>query len=255
LRWAATEPWFAPYRSFIDDCAELPAEAAIELLNGHAAQLRIHTVQGHPIRFVAVSENQPRDAALGYEQRIAANGEVETRTGPHWGHDFFNACVWLRFPAVKAALNAIQVAERMAAPRGGAVRSARADRATLFDESGALIVGAGPRLAGALAQRDWSTLFIAQRNDWIEVEVIVIGHGLLDKMRNPFKSVAAQAWLLDDESVNARDQARIDRSAALQLQQWLVRAESRRPLPLAGIPGWCEQNRDLKFYDDAQVFR
>ena len=27
------------------------------------------------------------------------------------------------------------------------------------------------------------------------------------------------------------------------------------PLPVLGIPGWCEQNQNVSFYDDPFVFR
>src|SRR5689334_21142429 len=59
-------------------------------------------------RFVAQTRELLADG-MHYEQRIAERGMIATRQA-NW-HDLFNALIWLRYPAIKRALNASQVAE------------------------------------------------------------------------------------------------------------------------------------------------
>lgn len=249
LRWSTTQPWFSPYHDLIAECAALAPIQAIELLNQRSRERAVCNHAGRPIRFVAA--DQLDSAERSYETRIATTGEVATRTDAHWGHDFFNACVWLSFPATKAALNRFQAIELADARRAGLPRTARGDRATLFDESAALLLAVNDPLRDAWAEQDWPTLFVARRAHWAEVGIVLFGHGLLDKMRRPFKAVTAQAWLIDRP---AQSQS-IDQAIAARLAQWLDDAAARRPLPLAGIPGWCDDNDAPDFYADRQVFR
>ena len=87
-------------------------------------------------RFVAQTPALLRDG-LHYEQRIAECGQIATREG-NW-HDLLNALVWLRFPALKAALNARQMA---GIARAGPKRRTRAQYAlTHFDEAGVIVHG------------------------------------------------------------------------------------------------------------------
>lgn len=55
---------------------------------------------GVRLRFTA---QETLDDGLHYERRIHDHGLIATR-GDNW-HDLFNAFVWMRFPALKAALN------------------------------------------------------------------------------------------------------------------------------------------------------
>jgi hypothetical protein len=34
-----------------------------------------------------------------------------------------------------------------------------------------------------------------------------------------------------------------------------LREKPFTPLPVLGIPGWCQENEDVSFYDDPRVFR
>ncbi|MCZ7654065.1 MAG: DUF3025 domain-containing protein [Rhodocyclaceae bacterium] len=72
---------------------------------------------GVPIRFVL-----PDGGSAGYETRVHAQGEVETRPG-NW-HDFFNALAWLAYPQTKRILNG----RHHAAPAGAACGRARRAR-------------------------------------------------------------------------------------------------------------------------------
>jgi len=105
-----------------------------------ASRLGVITASGIPIKFVP-ARPRPRGAARrrhkdehDYELRIFKQGEISTRSR-NW-HDFFNALVWMTYPATKAALNARQIAARVP----GVVRTREQDRLTMFDEGGVVTV-------------------------------------------------------------------------------------------------------------------
>src|SRR5690606_36267822 len=113
---------------------------------------------GWPLRFVTQDEAMLADG-LHYEQRIAERGQIATRNS-NW-HDLFNALIWLRYPQIKRAMNARQVADIM---RVGTRRRTRAqDALTQFDEAGVVLtVRADDRtesLTEAWNRHDWYRLF------------------------------------------------------------------------------------------------
>lgn len=228
--------------------------ARITALNQRAVQRGLSTAIGRPLRFVP-QRALPDGAA--YEAHIASTGQVPTRDNLH---DFFNALVWLALPRTKAALNARQAAEL----RRDGVRSVRGgvrDAATLFDENAALFVTRRPALADALRGFRWRELFVAQRDGWPhDVEVIVFGHALMEKLMAPYKAITAHAWILtaDDAYFAASPQQRLawlDGRLAGELAHGPLRSQCFTPLPVLGIPGWCDANADPAFYDDTRVFR
>ncbi|WP_266160722.1 DUF3025 domain-containing protein, partial [Dyella silvatica] len=96
---------------------------SVEALNGLLPS-------GSRERFVAQTPALLADG-LHYEQRIALRGEIATREA-NW-HDLFNALIWLRYPELKRALNARQVAE--IARMGPKLRSRPQYAQTHFDEA------------------------------------------------------------------------------------------------------------------------
>jgi hypothetical protein len=207
-----------------------------------AAQARgVASGAGAPIRFV------DGDAAgtTAYEAYIAQTGCVPTRDNEH---DRFNALMWLRWPRAKAALNTRQAAEIARAgvgPRRGAVR----DAATLIDESGLVLQSDDPSVFDALVAHDWPQLLVAWRSRWgRDIRALPFGHALLEKLTGPFKAITAAvvplAWSGDADGAAAA---------------FFMRADLAPPLlphlPVLGIPGWCAENADARFYADARVFR
>ncbi|HYF59325.1 MAG TPA: DUF3025 domain-containing protein [Burkholderiaceae bacterium] len=194
-------------------------------------------------------------ARAGYEARILATGEVATRVeGRGARHDLYNALAWLTWPRTKARLNALhaQGLAGGAAPAGG--RGALRDATTLFDENGALWVGTDASLEAALRAFDWATLFVARRDALrAAVAVHVPGHALLEKLDAPYKAITAHAWPLRlpaDAPLDA-----VDAAAAASLDAGLPSTRALCPLPVMGLPGWCDANRDPAFYNDPMVFR
>jgi hypothetical protein len=213
--WAA--PWFAPYR-----------DVARPVMTRLAAGLPVHAALGHA-RFEPAGPLRH-----GYEWHIAATGRVPTRDN---AHDLFNGLVWLRCPAFKATLNQAHLAAPLAPPgRRGPVR----DALTLLDESGLLLAAPQP-LRRALREQDWATLFVTRRDLWQEVQALVVGHALLEKLLAPRKPLCARVLFVDDIEA---PELPADLTPALL-----------PPLPVLGVPGWWAPNASRGFYADDQVFR
>jgi len=180
-----------------------------------------------PVRFVPQAALPKGEAYEGFVRRT---GRVPTRDNLH---DLFNGLVWLRWPALKAQLNALQSAQ-IARAGIGATRGALRDAVTVFDENGALLK-APPRLLEALAARDWPRLFVAERQAWREAELVLVGHALLEKLAQPRKPITAHV-LPSLDALTAAPRPFL-------------------PLPVLGVPGWWPENDSPAFYDDASVFR
>lgn len=145
-----------------------------------------------PVRFSAQTRELMADG-LHYEQRIAERGVVATREG-NW-HDLFNALVWLRFPDLKRALNARQVAE---IARMGPKRRSRAQYAlTHFDEAGVVVGLRAPSLLALWDAHDWHGLFWRERAAWSDgrIEVAVFGHALLEHALSPQRLLVGKALM------------------------------------------------------------
>jgi hypothetical protein len=241
--WRDWQPWIEPgwaewhqqTLQHVDDTAGLPA-----VLNRFS--------QAAPVQFVpqaALPDGQ------SYEGFIFEHRQVPTRDNLH---DFFNACCWQRFPKTKLKLNALQ-AEVIGRDGVGSTRGPLRDALTLFDEN-ALLLQAPHALWQALQRHDWNTLLVTHRQDWLasgRVRPVVLGHALLEKLCQPYKSITAHAFWIDPQ-VPASTLA-WDAWLAERLTAPFMATKPFQPLPVMGIPGWCADNADAAFYDDQQVFR
>lgn len=245
----ATSPWFAALRPTLARLcwSRFPDEATwAEVATG------LRTASGHPLCFRDVSGD-----GMGYEERIWRTGVVATRTD-NW-HDAFNALTWLTFPRAKAALNALHW--RHLGDDTPGRRSRARDAATLFDESGAVVVASDPELLRALREHDWDTLFVTRREDWGRaIEVWIFGHALCEKAPAPFPGIVAKCvlWQVEAEYFGQAETARLARVDAELTrrcdEEALIAPGALPPLPLLGIPGWwpCQ---DAAFYADRRQFR
>lgn len=187
-------------------------------------------------------------AGEAYEAWIDRTACVPTRDN---AHDFFNGLMWLAWPTAKRTLNQLQA--RCIAERGvGARRGALRDAATLFDESGAVLLTRDAALVHAWRARDWAGLFVAGRARWQAARVLVFGHALLDKLRAPYKAVTAHTLWLD--LPHDAPLPHVDTLLAAALPAALAQ-RAGAPLPLMGVPHWHAGNAQATFYDDARVFR
>lgn len=259
---AAVGPWTAPFAARLAVLAPLPPAARLARLDAWAGEAGLVAASGRPIRFVAAggaTQGRPGGRApgaaqrLAYEARIFETGEVATRTdGAGARHDLCNALAWFVFPRSKARLNALH-AHAIAAGEG-TERGPLRDAATLFDENAALWIGLDASLESALRAFDWQALFVAGRaRVAAAVDVRVFGHALLEKLDAPFKGITAHAWPLRlDPSAGATE---VDAALAATLLPERLSGRAFCPLPVMGLPGWCEANTDPAFYNDVAVFR
>jgi hypothetical protein len=231
-----------PWRAQLDD----GAWPSLERLNTLAAAQGLQNAHGQDIRFAAQVQ---RCGQRDYECGILATGKVPTRT-QNW-HDLLNALTWLALPHTKQALNALQCG---ALEEGRSRRSPLSDAATLFDESGLVLVGADASLADDLRGRLWRRAFVARREDWRQVTAVVVGHAVLEKLLSPWPGITAKCAFLqlpDRPGVERVDQA----LARLWLDGGIARPADLFPMPVLGVPGWWPGNEDAGFYEDETVFR
>lgn len=216
---------------------------------------------GHALHFVAQEQGK-----LGfesqYEPRCYLSGEVQTREN-NW-HDLFNALVWLTFPKAKAAINtrhyqALLDRDAHLGSQRGNVR----DMATLFDESGVVAVTSKAVLSGLLCDFKWKELFWLQREQISQyMEFYVFGHGLYEKLLDPYVGLTAQGLVLQVEEEFfkwslSQKLAFLDEQIATYLNNSAHCRSTRElnPVPMLGVPGWWEANKEETFYDNSSYFR
>ena len=210
---------------------------------------------GHKICFVPshLLDDEP------YERRIYNSGRVSTRLN-NW-HDLFNALVWMRFPAIKIAMNACHY-HAWSEQKGGN-RGRMRDALTLFDECGVIVFSRKLELLTALAERRWNDAFLRDHFH-AEPGLAICGHAMLEKYLSPYKSMTAKALLIHVDSdflalPHSEILERLDDEIARRLLagEILTKPACLAPLPLAGVPGWWppDEQSDTEFYADLQVFR
>lgn len=256
-----SRPPLSQWREFAQ-LIETPDWPRIDALNSITALARLQD-GGVPVNEWRFVEQTPALLADGlhYEQRIAERGEIATREG-NW-HDLLNALVWLRYPALKAALNARQIAEIAVA---GPKRRTRAQCAlTHFDEAGVVVLLHDPALLRLWDAHDWHGLFCREREAWSDGRACahVFGHALLEHALKPGQLLVGKALVVvmrqgggaDDDSTAAADQPGVELAAAIRRGDLLNDPQELRPLPLSGIPGWHPDNDAEGFYRDEPCFR
>ena len=215
------------------------------------------TASGKPIRFIPpiVEDNE---STHRYEPRIYLHGEVQTRENS-W-HDLFNALVWMRFPKAKAAINARHI-EQQNLHGLQATRSAVQDALTLFDESGVIVACSNPSLAQLLLQHEWKTLFWQRRADVFKhMRFYIFGHALYEKALQPYAAMTGKisVFLVNENFHNNQldtQLTELDDLLAARLMHEIKNAKDFSPLPIMGVPGWCDANEEENFYDNKDIFR
>jgi len=218
----------------------------VETLNRFARE----TADASVPHFVAQTPALLADG-LHYERRIAERGAVATRER-NW-HDLLNALIWLRFPVLKAALNARQVAE--IACMGDKRRSRAQCALTHFDEAGIVVIVRDPALLTVWDAHDWHGLFWRERAAWHDgrIHAVVFGHALLEHALKPHQYLVGKA-LVVLQSGKGDNAAIADTAAAIARAERLTDPQELRPLPLSGIPGWHAHGGDEAFYREAPCF-
>ena len=233
------QPWLRPYESLQGPLAAAAARDADSTVAG-----LLNHCGGAPVEFVAQSVLNNGQA---YEQFIFNTRTVPTRNNLH---DFFNGLCWMRFPLAKTRLNELQAAE-IANAGIGQVRGPVRDALTLFDENAALLSAPQP-LWDALEARDWRRLFVELRPLWVDAQLVLFGHALLEKLVSPRKPITAHVYRAP---VAINSIANMDAWLAADLGAEKLSSKPFCPLPVLGVPGWWLENENFSFYDDSFVFR
>lgn len=213
-----------------------------------------HVINARGHRLVLVDAGP--GGAAAYERAVMDRAELAVRADT-W-HDRFNVAAWCLFPQTKAALNAAHVADLDLSP--GPERSRLRDALTLFDEDGAVVAVADPRVEEAIRGFRWREAFVDRRAAAeTRAECVPFGHALMEKLLDPFPGLTAKALFVpvpEDFQVapwSARlaclDKALSRMIGALRTPRDLA------PLPILGWPGWHPGNVDTAFYDNVQYFR
>ncbi len=240
---AAAHPAFAPYARWkhSDDAPSLAT------LNAWARAASLALPDGRALRFAGVRTA----GALDYEAAVARDAVVPTRAGNL--HDACNALAWLAFPRTKAALNAVHV-RAGAAPTANRRAPAR-DAATLLDESGLLLACDDDALVALLRAHRWRDLFVGRADDVARrVRPFAVGHGLLEKLRRPFRGLTAHVLVLPLAAPHATV-ATVDAAAAAAIASEALTSTRLAVLPVAALPGWDGENLGAALFDDVSVFR
>jgi len=251
-------PWFQTFAPLVNelnfdrwpDCDDL--NSLLETAEGD-----IKNARGQPIRFVP-QHRKPRVFEEGFEQSAYLRGEVLVRRN-NW-HDLINALVWMRFPKTKAALNARHFTVLKRNNVQG--RSSEGDALTIFDESGVIIISRDEDLVDRLSGHRWVDLFWRHREQFIDdVQVVLFGHGLLEKSMTPFVGMTGKAVVVsvpkESKCFAAGFDQDIDGLAEILVSRTDLMTSGRGffSLPVLGVPGWWAENERLDFYQNQQYFR
>lgn len=167
-----------------------------------------------------------------YEARVIEQLEVATR--PEHPHDFFNALIWLRYPASKTRLHQIayrlQQDQSLTAP---GQRSREADSLTCFDEGGVYFLCApdqDPLAVRALfASRDDASKEVFCRHHLDQFGIF--GHGLLEGLLIQ-KLAAVQVSCL---TLPYRAEGDVDSRLAAQIEESVHQRGDWGTVPFASL--------------------
>ena len=235
INWHA--PWLQPW-------CTVGRGAAAEVELGKAVADALNAATLAPVQFVPQSA---LPTGVAYEQFIFDTRQVPTRDGLH---DFFNGLCWMQFPATKTRLNQLQAAQ-IAESGIQPVRGPARDALTVFDENAAFFVGPDA-VWEALARKDWGTLFGPLRPAWADVQLVLFGHALLEKLVYPRKPITAHVFRARVASNSIAD---LDAGVAADLSAAQLATKPFAHLPVLGVPGWWPVNAEPDFYSDTRVFR
>ncbi|KAF1023033.1 MAG: hypothetical protein GAK30_00723 [Paracidovorax wautersii] len=242
------QPWLRPWRA--------QGEPAAQRAQAGSTLAALQPCDASPVRFVAQNE---LPAGIAYERYIFETGQCPVREGLH---DFFNGLCWQHFPRSKARLNTLQ-AQAIGAQGGlQQPRGPLRDAITVFDENGAVLAAPPDVLAPlwtALRAHDWRRALVDLRPLWDQVQFVLFGHALLEKLVAPRVGITAHVLALPIAATGVPPPqlslATLDAQLAPWLQADRLAAKPFTPLPVLGVPGWHAANAAVSFYDDASVFR
>ncbi len=254
-------PLFEPLRpagSGLEHLHDWPDISALEHLQDKVSAPPV-TRSDKPIHFVS-QDVSAREFTQQYEPRIYLAGEVQTRV-QNW-HDLFNALVWLTFPRAKAALNQLHY-QALLQEHGNEKmqRGPLRDTATLFDESGVIVVSSDAGLSKLLQDFEWKQLFWWQREAvCAHMKFFLFGHGLYEKALKPYTGMTGKGIILSVEQDFFHHPLPAQLAVADSMLDNFLSGSTAAPIalppvPVLGYPGWVSDNTDEVYYDNSNYFR
>ncbi len=247
----AQHPLFGGYQALARTFTDLDDWPESERLTAAAKARNLRNATDQPVCF------EPQIETCGqrdYEAKILTTGRVPTRKA-NW-HDFLNALVWLNFPRIKATLNAVHC---HALAQRGPERGARSDAATVFDESGAVLIGPDAELADRLRHHDWKGAFVERRAWWQRNHLLIVGHAVLEKALTPYPGMIAKVLYLPWPALGTTTESPPEGLDKALAERWQSNALQRPAdlfaLPVLGVPGMDPGNANPTYYDNSAVFR
>ncbi|MGY0561959.1 MAG: DUF3025 domain-containing protein [Paraglaciecola chathamensis] len=197
-----------------------------------------------------------------YEQIIFKHGHIPTRANG-W-HDLFNGLVWLQYPATKKYLNQLHVED--IEKHGLSPRSRLRNHITHFDECGVVLAiehSQGSEIAELLGEHRWSEALFTRRSAWgLVIHARMFGHANYEMLLNPFIGLTGKWLAVSVKSGFAKrsvleQNAEIDAGLHEMIRDKALFEQTKPllPIPLLGIPAWCEQNQVEQFYQNRDYFR
>ena len=210
-----------------------------------------------PVRFI--DDAKVDFAERYYEQVIFETGEVPTRQ-QNW-HDLFGGFIWCLFPKTKALINQRHVDE--IAVHGLKQRSKHRNALTLFDECGVVLAISDSNWKACLRDHQWKTAFITYREQWGKtIAPFMFGHANYEMLTKPYIGLTGKALFVNvPDEIFCKDLVTQYQYLDKQLYEMIKNddclADNKQlsPLPLLGVPGWCEENNNSSFYDNTDYFR
>lgn len=202
----------------------------------------------HPLKFVEQSKNSC------YEQEISVQRQIPTRL-KNW-HDFFNNLTWLCWPRLKWALVTRSIQEKTTSGRNH-----RQNLLAHFDECGLVICADEPHIFSLIQNFQWQRLFRQTPALLKHCLPVLIGHGLMEKLLNPFIGITAKVIFLKVSSdffawETSSQMQLIDEKLAQYIlgEDLALSPQALCPFPLLGWPNWYPKQDEI-FFNNKNYFR
>lgn len=210
-----------------------------------------------PIRFV--DDAKVDFAERYYEQVIFETGNVPTRT-ENW-HDFFGGIIWSLFPKTKALINHRHVQE--IAKYGLKERTKHRNALTLFDECGVVLAISDTKWLELLREHQWKAAFVNNKSEWGKtIKPFMFGHANYEMLTKPYIGLTGKAlFVCVPNEIFCKDLVTqyqyLDHALYEMIKTNNCLADNKQlsPLPLLGVPGWHDENKNASFYDNTDYFR
>lgn len=210
-----------------------------------------------PIEFV--DDAKIDFAGRYYEQVIFETGEVPTRI-ENW-HDLFGAFIWCLFPKTKALINHSHVKD--IAQFGLQKRTKHRNALTLFDECGVVLAISDKKWQQWFCNHQWKTAFVEHRAQWGKtIKPYMFGHANYEMLTRPYIGLTGKAlFVCVPDEIFCKDLKEqyeyIDNKLyeMIKTDNCLADNSQLSPLPLLGVPGWHDENKNELFYNNTDYFR